>query len=333
MSHKHWSNIFDAAAQGSISVVYIGIGSAMGSYVELNSSNNQQSPCFLKKIPGRKVIILIDPVLEMPLRTEEWYQNIGNPLVLVDSETKGDKIYFREYQYDSVTIFAINDMFNFSHDNYNHDEESERYNRQVDENISKIINLIEICLGKQRKTKLILQNYTGASTVNFYNSLLSIFDKEDLLSNVIFDVTGQDPGCFWEITDEYPILNDDGNFIQMNYLSLRMMKGTPHFKQNLVKRVNCLVYPVTSNFIILSKDPSFELAEMDKLVNMFSIYSVEFNDFNKYREYVLSKLMELIRIMLDDILSSSGSNLSIDFFLELMFNRNEFINTMAKLKN
>jgi hypothetical protein len=193
--------------------------------------------------------------------------------------------------------------------------------------------LIEICLGKQRKTKLILQNYTGASTVHFYNSLLSIFDKEDLLRNVIFDVTGQDPGCFWEITDEYPILDGDGNFVQMNYMSLIMMKGTPNFRPNLVGRINCLVYPVTSNFVILSKDPSFELAEMNKIVNMCTIYSVEFNDFNKYREYLLSKLMELIRIMFIDILSTTGSDLSIDFLLELMFNRNEFINTMAKLKN
>jgi hypothetical protein len=46
-----------------------------------------------------------------------------------------------------------------------------------------------------------------------------------------------------------------------------------------------------------------------------------------------SKLMELIRIMLTDILSTTGNDLSIDFLLELMFNRNEFINTMAKLKN
>jgi hypothetical protein len=112
-----------------------------------------------------------------------------------------------------------------------------------------------------------------------------------------------------------------------------MMKGTPNFRQNLVRRIDYLVYPVTSNFVILSKDPAFELAGMDRIMNMCIIYSVEFNDFNKYREYVLSKLMELIRIMLTDILNTTGSSLSIDFLLELMFNRNEFINTMAKLKN
>ena len=157
--------------------------------------------------------------------------------------------------------------------------------------------------------------------------------SESPMQIVIFDVTGQDPGCFWEITNEYPLLNDEGNFIQMNYMPLQMMKGTPNFRQNLVKRLDCLVYPVTSNYVILSKDPSFELAGMDRIMNMCTIYSVEFNEYNKYREYVLSKLMELIRIMLTDILSTTGSDLSIDILLELMFNRNEFINTIAKLKN
>ena len=113
MTQQHWSNIFDAVAQSSTAVVYLGIGSAMSSYNQVTSTNNQQSPCFLEKIPGKKVIILIDPALESPLKTEEWYQNIGNPLIAVNSETKGDKIYFRKYQNDSVTVFAINKMFNF----------------------------------------------------------------------------------------------------------------------------------------------------------------------------------------------------------------------------
>lgn len=333
MSQQHWSNIFDAVAQGSTAVVYLGIGSAMGSYNQVTSTNNQQSPCFLEKIPGKKVIILIDPALESPLKTEEWYQNIGNPLIAVNSETKGDKIYFRKYQNDSVTVFAINEMFNFYHNHYRHDEESENYNNAVDEAIWNVVNLIEICLGKPNRTKVILQNYTGTPTIRFYNSLLSMFDKDEMLKHVIFDVTGQDPGCFWEITDEYPVLDHDGNFVQSNYMILQMMKQTPNFRQNLVRRIDYLVYPVTSNYVILSKDPSFELAGMDRIMDMCIIYSVEFNDYNKYREYLLSKLKELTQIMLTDILNTTGSSLSIDFLFELMFNRNEFINTMAKLKN
>ena len=50
MTQQNWSNIFDAVAQGSTAVVYLGIGSAMGSYNQVTSTNNQQSPCFLEKI-------------------------------------------------------------------------------------------------------------------------------------------------------------------------------------------------------------------------------------------------------------------------------------------
>ena len=336
MSQQHyWSHIFDAVAQGSTAAVYLGIGAAMDSYNQLTSMNNQQFPCFLNKIKGNKVIVLVDPVLEMPLKTEQLFQEMGDPLILVNSEFKDEKTCFRELRSksNSVTIFAINDMFNIYHNHYNHDEESERYNHQVDITISIVVNLIEICLGKPNKTKLIMQNYAGSSTVHFYNSLLTMFDKNDMLKNVIFDVTGQDPGCFWEITEEYPVLDCNGNFIQINYMQLTTMKGKPLFKQNLVKRIDNLVYPITSNYVILSKDPSFEPVGMDRIMNMCTIYSVDFNDSSKNRDYLLPKFMELIQIMLADILSTTGSDLSIDYLIQLMINRNEFINTMAKLKN
>lgn len=329
-----WSQIFNTAAQGSTALVYLGIGAAMGSYNQLTPANNQQFPCFLNKFGDNKVIVLFDPDLEKSLKIEQLFQEIGDPLILVNSEFKDEKIYFRELRTksNSVTIFAINDIFNIYHNHYHHDEESERYNHQVDITISNVVNLIEICLGKPNKTKLIMQNYAGSSTVHFYNSLLSMFDKDDMLKNVIFDVTGQDPGCFWEITEEYPVLDDNGNFIQINYMQLSMMKGNPLFRQNLVKRIDNLVYPVTSNYVILTKDPSFEPVGMDRIMNMCTIYSVDFNDSSKNRDYLLPKFMELIQIMLADILSTTGSNLSIDYLIQLMNNRNEFINTMAKLK-
>ena len=71
--------------------------------------NNQQFPCFLNKTKGNKVVILIDPILEMPLKTEQLFQEMGDPLILVNSEFKDEKTYFRELRIksDSVTIFAI----------------------------------------------------------------------------------------------------------------------------------------------------------------------------------------------------------------------------------
>jgi hypothetical protein len=89
--------------------VYLGIGAAMDSCNQLTSMNNQQFPCFLNKIKGNKVVILIDPILETPLKTEQLFQEMGDPLILVNSEFKDEKTYFRELRTksNSVTIFAI----------------------------------------------------------------------------------------------------------------------------------------------------------------------------------------------------------------------------------
>ena len=81
----------------------------MDSCNQLTSMNNQQFPCFLNKTKGNKVVILIDPILEMPLKTEQLFQEMGDPLILVNSEFKDEKTYFRELRIksNSVTIFAI----------------------------------------------------------------------------------------------------------------------------------------------------------------------------------------------------------------------------------
>lgn len=332
-----WNKISDIAAQGPTALVYLGIGTAMGSYKQVTPKNNQQLPCFLNKFEGNKLIGLIDPDLEYPLKIEEhFYQEMNDPLIMVNSSmNEHGKFYFRELRNRSntVVVIAINDSIHFEHNTYFDDEESRHYNQRVDVTISNIINLIGICLGKQTKTKLIMQNYTGAQTVNFYNSLLSIFDRDEMLANVIFDVTGRDPGCFWDITEEYPILDDSGDFYQPTFKSLMKIRNDPLFRQILIHRIDGLVYPLTSNYVIFSKDPSFELAGIDKIMNLFMIYSIEFNDTNKNRDYLLAKLLELIQTMLNDIVRSLECDPSyIDHFIQLMFNRNEFINSLAVLK-
>jgi len=332
-----WNKISDIAAQGSTANLYLGIGAAMGSYNQVTPENNQQFPCFLDKFGRNKVIVLFDPDLEYPLKIEEqFFREKSDPLIMVNSMMKEQgKFYFRELRNrsNSVIVIAVNDSINFEHNTYFDDEESRHYNQRVDVTISNMINLIGICLGKQTKTKLIMQNYTGARTVNIYNSLLSIFDRDEMLANVIFDVTGRDPGCFWEITKEYPILDDSGDFYQTNYMPLIKIRKNPLFRQNLISRIDGLVYPLTSNYVILSKDPSFELAGMDRIMNLCMIYSIEFDDTNKNRDYLLAKFMELIQIMLHDIIRSLECDPSyIDHFIQIMFNRNEFINALAVLK-
>ena len=69
----------------------------MDSCNQLTSMNNQQFPCFLNKTKGNKVVILIDPILEMPLKTEQLFQEMGDPLILVNSEFKDEKLISENY--------------------------------------------------------------------------------------------------------------------------------------------------------------------------------------------------------------------------------------------
>jgi len=159
------------------------------------------------------------------------------------------------------------------------------------------------------------------------------------LSNVIFDVTQRDPGCFFEITPEYPSLDDFGNFVQENYIQLRQIRKYPLYNHVLKQRIDQLVYPLSSNFVKLTQDPSFELAGMDKISNLCTIYSVDFNDTIQNndsptnRDYLLAKFMELIQIMLNDIIRSQDCDVSyVEHFIQLMSDRNAFINSMSVLK-
>ncbi len=337
-----WDKISNTASNLTSNLIYFGIGSSMESYQEITTSNNQQYPCFLDKFEGNKVIVLFDTHLETPLKIEEYFEGKDDPLDMVDS-TFGvnNTFFFREFRNHSgsVKVYAINDYFNFEHTNYLDGEEKKRYNDSVDITLTNMINLIGICLGKHTKTKIILQDYTGRPTINFYTSLLKMFDRDEMLSNIIFDVTQRDPGCFFEITPEYPTLDDFGNFIQESYVELTRIRKSPIFNQVLRKRIDQVVYPLTSNYVKLTQEPSFELAGMDKIASLCTIYSIEFNDTIKKndternRDYLLAKFMELIQIMLKDIVRSQDCDVSyIDHFIQLMFNRNEFINAMSVLK-
>lgn len=337
-----WDKISNTVANSTTKLVYFGIGSSMVSYKEITSSNNQQYPCFLDKFEGNKTVVLFDTRLETPLKIEEHFEKTGDCLDMVDSTLSvNGEFYFREFQNKSgsVKVFAINDYFNFEHTNYLDKVENKNHNDNVDITISNMFNLIGICLGKHIRTKFLLQDYTGRSTMNFYSSLLRSFDRDEMLSNIIFDVTQRDPGCSFDIKPEYPTLDEYNDLVQENYMQLMKIRKYSLFDHIIKQRIDQLVYPVTLNYINLTNETSFELAGIDKIVNLCMIYSIEFNNTIKkneafiHRDYLLAKFMELIKIMLTDIVRSQDCDSSyIDHFIQLLFNRNEFINSISVLK-
>jgi hypothetical protein len=339
-----WDKITNTADSPLTKLVYLGIGSSMECYSEITTTNNQQYPCFLDKFEDNKVIVLFDTRLETPLKIEDYFERKKDQLDMIDSiVSENGTFIFREFQNNSgsVKVYAVNENFNFEYRRFGHLDENDMkvYNENVDITTSNLFNLIGTCLGKHTKTKLILQDYSGRPTVSFYVSLLKSFDKDEMLSNVIFDVTQRDPGCFFVITPEYPTLDASGNFVQENYIQLKQIRKYPLYNHVLKQRIDQLVYPLSSNYVKLSQDPAFELAGMDKISNLCTIYSVEFNDTiqnngsPKNRDYLLAKFMELIKIMLNDIIRSQDCDVSyIEHFIQLMSDRNAFINSMSVLK-
>ena len=338
-----WDIIANTVANPTSNLVYFGIGSTMKYYDQITPSNNQQCPCFLDKFEGNKVIVLFDPCLEAPLKIETYFEEKSDRLIMTNSSLDANgTCFFREFRNSSgsVKVFAINDYFNFEHTNYYEGEKKKKYNDNVDITVSNMINLIGICLGKRDKTKLLLQDYSGRPVMRFYSSFLKSFDRDEMLSNIMFDVTQRDPGCYFEITPEYPTLTEHGDLIQESFMELVKIRGCPLYTHCVKKRIDQLIYPLTSNYVKLTQDPSFEPADMDKIYNLCTIYLIDFNEtigkdqVFAHRDYLLAKFMELIQIMLKDIVRSLDCDVQyIDHFIQLMFNRNEFISSLSVLKS
>ncbi len=333
-----WNIITDTVANPAIDLVYFGIGSAMEHYKQITLANNQQYPCFLDKFEGNKMIVLFDTHLEVPLKIEEFFEEKQNALEMVNLIMgDNDTFYFRHLRNNSgtVQVLAVNDLFDYEQLSYSFGskEKDKEYSDRVDCTVSNLINLISVCLGKRKKTKVLLQDYTGRSVTNFYTSLFNVFDREELISHVMFDVTQKDPGCFFEISTEYPVLDSDGNFLQETFMRLTKSKGLPLFNYVLKQRIDHLIYPLSSNYVKYTQEPDFELHQLYKIITMFKIYNVEFNDLRKDREYLLEKFKELIDLMLHDIVRSQECDISyVDHFARSLFERNQFISLISVFK-
>jgi hypothetical protein len=189
------------------SIVYIAIGSSMKFYVTdpllpsnqtgytrvLTRENNQQYPIFLDKMKQNKgrIIILFDHYLEDDLKI---------PLPLYQTYSKIDQstnqTIFRKLEYEETTVFAF-------HENYNYND------------IYFMTQIVEKCLSNN--SKLIVQDFTGRDLAPLYDTLLDMFGKEEMLPNILFDVTVGTGECLINFVEEDCSLYTDGSFVNEKY--------------------------------------------------------------------------------------------------------------------
>ena len=319
-----WNRIFDKITLPSVNTVYMGIGCCMGHYTEITSTNNQQYPCFLNKFPGKKVIILLDPYLEQDLKIQEQ-------LVLVESQVINNQL-IRFLENDNLFVFAINQRFNYEPSKW----ETPEQNEQTEKDIAIIYNIIEICLNKINKTKFILQDYSGRDTTMYYSNLLNSFEHQynDLLNNILFDVTQNDGGCAIQLDEDMIPTDSLGNFIQAKYLPLVETNNSPILDSIIKYRIDKLCYPLHLYYSKLLIEPTeFKFTDNynEQIKLLATIYRIEYDIHNKNRDYIIHVFHQLIHTIIQDIviIKNIDSN-KHSILLENINNRNEFIKNIRQ---
>ncbi len=346
----NWEPIFTEASQANTSLVYLAIGSAMGNSamvnytqtnvdptnanstnvdptnVEIPDDKNQQYPPFLPKFRGRKMIILIDPFLEKHLAVEKYMKKHNIKF------TTNIRNNVRVLQSEEIVVYAIEEKFEFVPNTWGTPEEIKKSVEKSSSDVSNLINLIEICLGKRTRTRIIVQDFTGRDTTKFYCELFNIFDKTELLNNVLFDVTQKDGGCYVELNDRQASLDSNQNFIQEKYMELTNIINSPLFHSILNERIHQIIYPISYNFINLRKLNSHEIVNKDKLIMLAQIYNINIDEFNKSPDYLIQIHEQLIVKVLEDVVRARQIDFSVvESLMSIIDQRSAFINALTVL--
>jgi hypothetical protein len=316
----NWSPIFTEASQANTTLVYLGIGSAMNhkiNHSRIEDNANQQFPPFLNKFKGKKLVILFDPLLEEHLAVEKY-------LTHHNSKYEKDVVeQVRILRNDELVVFAINDNFDFG---------SFGAPNKFDWDVSNLIHLISICLDKNPKTKIILQDFTGRDTTTLYASMFNIFGRTELLNHVMFDVTQKDGGCFIEMNEQQAPIDCDGHFIQEKYIELAKMTSFPLFNHFVKDRIQNLIYPISHNYVNMKKDPGngYAIVPGCKFLLMAHSYNMEFDELNTNTQYLIQKHEQLIIMVLEDIVRAKMIDSSaVNDLMSVIEQRSIFINSLV----
>lgn len=319
-----WYEIYNNINE-SIDLVCMFIGCSMGTYTEITDENNQQYPCFLNNFNCKKLIILIDPYLETDLKIEEYFMKKGNPLINNITIYDGTKISIRVLYNDEVTVYALNEPIHYT----NHIWVDK--NDQKDAHI--IYTIINLCLGLNKK--FILQDFSGNDTTHFYSKLFKKYDRNDLLHNIILDVTQLDGGCRIDLNKDLIKLDDKGNFIQEKFMELSKIDKTILYNNILNNRIDVFVYPICfyHSQIINKIDFDIDKIQLYKIGLIASIYNIEYNEECLDLSYINERLELLINIILKDIINSKKmGNDFFEYIKSSIHNRRILYESMKNLK-
>lgn len=211
-----WNTIFKTIQEKNYEILMVAIGSSMARYEEINDNNNQQYPGFLRPYDhSRKLIILVDPELEYPIKLAN-YQSLT---IIPNSELFNKKCTF--YQGTLNDILAVNTGFDYD--------------------TSPIHDLVLYCM--EVDIKLIWQDYTGRITTEIFINLFNIIGPE-ILKYILFDASEKDDGCFINFSKIVLKIDHRKFFIQPRYLRLSQIINVSGFNKYFKDRISLLRFPL-----------------------------------------------------------------------------------------
>jgi hypothetical protein len=320
-----YNSIYQEISSQETNVVYVGVGSWMGQYQEITPQNNQQYPCFLNKFADNKVIILFDAELEVPLKSETYFEEtLGIIWTFKNTIYENNVPILRIFKNESTTIFAINKHIYYETSIHQTNE----INQQVAHDLELIKNIISLCLNKEIPTKLIWQDYTGRDTTIFYQNYCKIFNKQLMFDNVCFDITQKNNGCYIELIPDLPRVDNFGRFIPEKYLTLSQLKRyeSQLFRDVLVERINILNHPIVWTLSKKELPPMYEYYGLKSVTFLNFVYQVETLDF-------MTNFNELFYYVVKDISDALNCDPFLyDQLIEQLDNPKVVQNTLSLLK-
>jgi hypothetical protein len=311
-----FSNISDYEPE----LIYFAVGSGLGHYTNVNikPSEHQQYPSILSKYDGqKKVIILMDGGLETPLKMEEVVQ-----LNLIE-----DSDIFRMFMNETndLIVFAIKHHFYFNESQYD--------NSSFHEHFGFLMNLITYAVSYDKK--LIVQNYSGEFIEDSYANFFDYFPKDELISNVIFDVSNSQAVCSIDF-DKYPIIYDDeDNFVQIRFEKLVEQKkyNYEYYKANVTKHIDTINGILTRKLRAIRGEVEMFPKENETIKSVYKILSIVYPEIDYSVEINEENLIKTIKTILIDMFESlEVDNSVLTKLVDSNMNQAVLINILSPLK-
>jgi hypothetical protein len=164
---------------------------------------------------------------------------------------------------------------------------------------------------------------------------MNVFDSNDLLRYVNFDVTQQDSGCYINISSDMIKYDPDGNFIQEKFSVLSKCKNSDKLKDIVKIRIDILNYELLWSYNKSLETKSFNFVNQNKIKFLCNIYSFDtrFLDYNTDLLYALDKIKELMICIIKDLVYALDYEQDmIKYLVDNIQNKNDFINMTCMMK-